>query len=92
MANRLVTDVDEFFSLVKRMEEVTIKEVSHIMQLEVDLIERWAELLSRAGLLSMHYPMLHGDKGRVTLKYKADKLDSSYSHYPTGGALLPKYY
>ncbi len=92
MENRLITDVDEFFSLVKEMGEVAIKEVSHLMKIEMDLIERWAKSLSNVGLLSMHYPVFHSDRGKVTLKYRSDTLSPKTQAHLDGGYLLPRYY
>jgi len=89
--DKLVTDLDEFFSIVREMEEVTMKELSHLMRVEIDLIERWAKALSRVGMLSMHYPMLTGDKGKVTVRYKTDQLQPRTRAYLEGGFLLPRY-
>ncbi len=89
MTNLIVTEIDEFFAIVKERGEVSIEEACDLMETEVGLIERWAKALNDVGMVSLHYPMVHTRNGKVKVRFRQEHLGSRTSAYPTQSFLLP---
>jgi predicted transcriptional regulator len=88
MKIQIVTEIDEFFAIVKDKREITIEEVSAIMNQDEMLVERWAKALHEVGMVSLHYPMVHTKNGRIKVKYKHDHVKQQHTPQ-VRGFLMP---
>jgi|GEM_PF-6702173 len=91
MKTLVVTKIDEFFAIVRNKGEISVEEVSFIMQREVELVERWAKALKEAGMVSLHYPMVHTKNGKVRVRYKNDKINYNHGAHLHQPFLAPAY-
>jgi len=78
MPIKVITEIDEFFRIIKEKEEITIEEISYLMEVEIDLAERWASALNRAGFISLHYPTFSPSKGKVRVRFVDDPPQNHY--------------
>jgi predicted transcriptional regulator len=68
MTYKLVTEIDEFFDIVKKNGVITLEEVSNLMATEVELLERWSKALAEVGMITMDYPIVFFDAKKVKVK------------------------
>jgi len=63
-SQRILTELDTIYETVKRQGSVSISTLSVKMNIPLDKMEQWAQVLSGEGLLEMNYPLV----GHPTLK------------------------
>jgi len=54
----VLTDIDRFLELIKSKGRIDSKNASEIMKLPLDMLEDWAEILNKRGLIEIEYPVL----------------------------------
>ena len=66
MADDIRTKIDALIEIVSKKKEVPLKEVSHLLKEDEDVIMDWARLLEEKGILSIKYkfttPILSAEK------------------------------
>jgi len=60
---RITTEVDELFDMVKQKGEVTIEEARTALGVPYHVVEHWAKELGTEGMVTLHYPIFSPTKG-----------------------------